>query len=293
MRLHEDEVATSEELVRSLVAEQFPAWAHLPVRALPVGGTDNAIFRLGDELAVRLPRRGDWRPESLDKELTWLPRLAPHLPLPIPAPVARGVPGAGYPLGWAVVRWLPGEDGTVAQLDLARAAVDLAGLLSALARIDASGGPVPAGRGGPLEPRDPFVRESVTALGRLVDAGAVLAAWEDSLAAPVWDGPPVWVHGDLDLRNLLVQDGRITGVLDWGSCAIGDPACDVKVAWAVLDAPARRVFRKLLAVDDATWARGRGWAVSQAVIALAYYLDTYPAIVEQAWGWLREALAGE
>jgi aminoglycoside phosphotransferase (APT) family kinase protein len=289
-KMHDGELDTSEELVRRLLAEQFPDWAELPIQALPFGGTDNAIYRLGDNLSVRLPRRPDSRAGALDKEFEWLPKLAPLLPLAVPAPVRRGLPGEGYPHEWSVFTWLDGEDATGARFDPAHAAADLADLLAALRRVDPAGGPR-GERGSPLRPRDDHVRVGIDALGDLIDKEAVTAAWEEALAAPDWDGPPTWVHGDLDARNLLVDDGRISGVLDWGAMCVGDPACDVKVAWAVLDAETRPVFRELLEIDDATWSRSRGWAVSQAVIALPYYLHTYPAIVEQAWRWLAEVLS--
>ena len=289
--MHADELDIDEALVRRLLAAQFPRWAELPIDAVASGGTDNAIYRLGDELSVRLPRRRDWRPGSLDKEFEWLPKLAPLLPIPVPAPVARGQPGDGYPHEWAVYNWLDGDDAASAALDLPRAAADLAEFLTALRRIDPIGGPPPGGRGGPLGPRDAATRAGIAALSDLIDAGAVTAAWEGALAVPDWDRAPVWIHGDLDARNLLARGGQITGVVDWGSACVGDPACDVKVAWAVLDAETRPIFRELLEIDDATWARGRGWALSQAMIALPYYLHTYPVIVEQAWRWLAEALA--
>jgi aminoglycoside phosphotransferase (APT) family kinase protein len=289
--MHADELGTDEGLVRRLLAAQFPQWAELPIEALPAGGTDNAIYRLGDDLSVRLPRRADWAPGSMDKEFEWLPKLAQLLPLPIPAPVARGAAGEGYPHEWAVYDWLEGDDAASVELDLPRAAVDLAELLMALRRIDPTGGPRPGGRGGSLHPRDEPTRAGIAALGDLIDPVAVAEAWEASLAAPEWDGPPVWIHGDLDARNLLVRDGRITGLIDWGSTCVGDPACDVKVAWAVLDAKTRPIFRELLEIDDATWARSRGWALSQAMIALPYYLHTYPVMVQQAWRWLGEVLA--
>ncbi len=289
--MHLDEIETDEALVRRLLATQFPQWAELPVEQLPAGGTDNAIYRLGDGLSVRLPRRRGWKAGSFDSEFEWLPKLAPHLPVLVPTPVARGAPGEGYPNEWAVYGWLVGDDAASAPLGLGRAAVDLAGLVAALRRIDPTGGPPPAGRGGPLRPRDGATRAGIAALGDAIDGAAVTAAWEEALAAPEWDGLPVWIHGDLDARNLLVGDGLITGVVDWGSACVGDPACDVKVAWAVLDAATRPIFRDVLGIDDATWARGRGWALSQAVIALPYYLETYPAIVEQARRWLGEVLA--
>jgi aminoglycoside phosphotransferase (APT) family kinase protein len=289
--MHADELETDKTLVRRLLVAQFPQWAELPVQALSAGGTDNAIYRLGAELSVRLPRRRGASAGWLDKEFEWLHKLAPLLPFSIPTPLARGVPGEGYPNEWAVYDWLDGDDAASAHLDLRGAAVDLAELLTALRRIDPAGGPTPGGRGGPLGPRDEATRAGIAALGGAIDAAAVTAAWDEALAAPDWDRPPVWIHGDLDARNLLVQDGRITGVVDWGAACVGDPACDVKVAWAVLDAETRPIFRERLRIDDATWARGRGWALSQAMIALPYYLHTYPAIVEQAWRWLCEALA--
>jgi aminoglycoside phosphotransferase (APT) family kinase protein len=291
--MHTDELEIDDALVRRLLARQFPAWAGLPIQALPFGGTDNAIYRLGDELSVRLPRRGRWTSHVLDKEFAWLPRLAPLLPLAVPTPVGRGAPAEGYPHEWAVYDWLDGEDATSAPLDPARAAVDLAGFIRALQAVDPAGAPPAEGRGGPLAPHDAGTRAAIEQLGDSIDAAAATAVWEEALAAPGWDRPPVWIHGDLDARNLLVGDGRITGVLDWSAACAGDPACDVKAAFAVLDAGTRPVFRRLLDVDDATWTRARGWAVSQAVIALPYYLDTYPAIVAEARRWLSEALADD
>jgi aminoglycoside phosphotransferase (APT) family kinase protein len=290
-RMHADELVTDDALVRRLLAAQFPSWAELPIQALPAGGTDNAIYRLGEELSVRLPRRRKGASGSLDKEFEWLPKLARFLPLSVPTPLARGRPGEGYPHEWAVYDWLDGEDATTAPFDLRSAAVDLGELLAALRRIDPAGGPPPTGRGGPLRPRDQTMRAGIAALAGSIDADAVTEAWEHALAAPDWHGPPVWIHGDLDARNLLVTDGRITGVLDWACVCVGDPACDVKVAWAVLDAETRPFFRELLDVDDATWARARGWALSQAIGALEYYLHTYPVIVQEARRWLAEALA--
>ena len=263
-----------------------------PDRSLARGGTDNAIYRLGEDLSVRLPRRRKWTPGSLDKEFEWLPKLRRLLPLSVPTPVARGTPGEGYPHEWAVYNWLDGEDATSAPLDLPGAAADLAELLAALQRIDPAGGPPGVGsRGGSLRPLDQVTRSGIAALAGLIDADAVTEAWEHALAAPDWHLPPVYVHGDLDARNLLVRDGRITAVIDWRELCVGDPACDVKVAWAVLDAETRPIFRELVEIDDATWARGRGWAVSQAIGAIAYYLHTYPVIVQEARRWLAEALA--
>lgn len=288
MRMHVDEVDIDQALVRRLVAAQFPDWAELPIEPVRFFGTDNAIYRLGDELAVRLPRR-EKNVETLKKELRWLPELAPQLPLPIPTPVAVGAPGAGYPLRWAVYRWVAGEAPASEAVD----PDDLAAFIAALERIDPAGGPAPgphnANRGEPLARRDPPVRAALRAL----DVDGAAAVWEQSLDAPAWAGAPVWIHGDLDARNVLVRNGRLSGVIDFGCLGIGDPACDVMVAWKLFSAERRESFREALAVDDATWTRARGWALSQALGALSYYTEeNNPVLVREAGRWLAEALAG-
>ena len=279
--MHVDELEIEEPLVRRLLAEQFPEWAERPLaRALPAG-TENAIFRLGDELAVRLARRKG-RSEAGGKELEWLPRLAPLVPLEIPVPVAQGRPSAGYPWYWDVFTWVAGETAPVEELDAVEAARDLAAFVGALQGVDPSG--APRGRGIPLAERDPEIRGWLTRF----DGGFwVEAEWERALAAPPWDGPPVWHHGDLDVRNWLVRDGRINGVVDWGAMGVGDPACDVMVAWKLHSGEARDAFREALPTDDATWERARGWALSQAVAALAYYTpENNPALYREAESWL-------
>jgi aminoglycoside phosphotransferase (APT) family kinase protein len=295
--MHPDQLDVDAQLVRRLLTAQFPHWAELPLEPVDPSGTDNAIYRLGEDLAVRLPSTP--RTEAtLEKERAWLPRLAPLLPLAVPLPVAEGAPSDGYPCTWSVYRWLDGEDATVAPIaDLGQAATDLAGFIAALQRIDTAGAPGPGGhnflRGEPLEARDAEVRASLAALGDDIDVSAATAVWEAALRAPEWQRPPVWIHGDLDARNLLVQEGRISAVLDFGSLGVGDPACDVMVAWKVLSAESRARFRAALSIDDATWERGRGWALSQALGALAYYtLETNAVLVREARRWLREALAG-
>jgi aminoglycoside phosphotransferase (APT) family kinase protein len=282
MRVHADELDVDETLVRALLAEQFPGWADLPLERAG-DGTVNVIYRLGEELSVRIPRR-EGPDEEEDIEFRWLPLLASQLPVAIPQPVARGRPGAGYPWFWSVHTWLQGD------LPTGPLAVeDVAGLVSALRRIDLAGAPEPAyGRGRPLSRRDPYVRD---ALERVAAPGA-LELWERAASAPPWEGDPVWIHADLDRRNVLVRDGRLTAVLDWGGVGVGDPAADVMVAWKLVAAEERERFRHLLAVDDATWLRAQGWVVSQALVALGYYtLDTNPAIVDEATRWLAEVLA--
>jgi aminoglycoside phosphotransferase (APT) family kinase protein len=292
MRMHVDEVDIAPALVARLVAEQFPAWSALTIEPVPFFGTDNAIYRLGDDLALRLPRR-EKNVETLEKELLWLPRLAPLLPLPIPTPVAVGKPGDGYPFAWAVYRWVDGDN--AADLN-AEGGEELTRFMLALQAIDATDGPPPgahnARRGEPLARRDAPLRAALEALRPTLDDVAVTAVWDEALAAPVWADKPVWIHGDLDARNVLVRDGRLSGIIDFGCLGVGDPACDVMVAWKLFGAAGRNAFRFALAIDDATWARARGWALSQALIALAYYTEeTNPVLVREARRWLGEVLA--
>ena len=296
-KMHPDEVETDVALVHRLLAAQFPQWADLPIAPVPFWGTDNAMYRLGDDLAVRLPRF-PWTAGRVDKEQQWLPTLAPHLPLAIPVPFARGSPAAGYPWPWSVCRWLAGENATVARVgDRGEAARDLARFLVALRGIDATSGP-PAGpqnffRGVPLAMRDASTRASLAALHGQVDVGAATAMWEAALRAPVWRGAPVWLHGDLYPANILVAGGRLSGVIDFGGLGVGDPACDLMPAWMLFSGESRRVFRAACGVDDATWARGRGWALSVAVGAVAHphYSATYPTFVAIFRRAIAEALA--
>jgi aminoglycoside phosphotransferase (APT) family kinase protein len=295
-KMHADELDIDVPLVRRLVAAQCPRWAALRIAPVRSAGSDNAIYRLGNDLAVRLPRRTGRTDESLEKECEWLPRLAPLLPLPVPVPLAKGVPGEGYPCGWAVYRWLAGETATRQHLaDSRQAAADLAGFLAALQRIDIAGAPPPGEhnffRGVPLATRDAAVRAAIASLRGVVDVGVVTAAWEAALRAPAWQGPPVWIHGDFCDGNLLAERGRLSGVIDFGGLGVGDPACDLIAAWSFLPARAREVFRTALAVDDATWARGRGWALSVALIALPYYRATNPVRVAYSLDRIGEVLA--
>jgi aminoglycoside phosphotransferase (APT) family kinase protein len=284
-RMHRDELELSEALVRRLLAEQFPDWRDLPLRRIAPEGTVNAIFRLGDELAVRLPRRnGPTAPGSI--ELEWLPKLAPLLPVDVPVPVAQGRPSADYPWFWEVHTWVEGETVPVEQTDAVQAARDLAAIVAALQRIDPRG--APRGRGIPLAERDVELRGWFERFGD----PSVTAEWERAVAAPAWAGRPVWHHGDLDVRNWLVRDGRIAGVVDWGSMGVGDPAVDVMVAWKLHSPAARDAFRKALPTDDATWERARGWALSQAVAILAYYTpENNPALFHEAESWLELVLS--
>ncbi|MEU1686503.1 aminoglycoside phosphotransferase family protein [Micromonospora sp. NPDC005707] len=273
--MHVDEVRTDAALVRRLIAGQFPRWADRPVTPVPSGGTDNAIYRLGDELTVRLPRIAS-AVKQVEFEHEWLPVLAKHLPVAVPQPCAVGRPADGYPWPWAVHRWVDGEHPTGGNTDPRGFAADLGELVGGLRRADTAGART-GYRSGPLSGRDEYLREWTEAARGMVDTDAVLAIWEDALAAPAWDGPPVWTHGDLLAGNVLVRGGRLRGVIDFGAAGVGDPACDAMAAWTLLDSDTRDVFRETAGFDDATWARGKGWALT-FISALTYYRETNPTM---------------
>ena len=288
--MHADEVPTDVGLVRRLLAGQFPEWADLPIEPVPSAGTDNALYRLGGDMVVRLPRM-EWAREDVAKEHRALPRIGPLLPVRIPVPLAMGAPAEGYPSYWSVYGWLEGENPAVGQVsDPQSLASDLARFVVALHAIDPTGGP-PASRGVPLRERDGPTRSAIGELGGLVDTVAVTAAWDAALEAPAWSGPPVWVHGDLSPGNLLMVGGRLDAVIDFGGLGVGDPACDMYVAWNLLPRGTRHVFRTGVGVDDATWDRGRGWALSIALIQLPYYKDTNPELAANARYVIAEVLA--
>jgi aminoglycoside phosphotransferase (APT) family kinase protein len=282
-KLHDDEVDIDAALVVRLLSAQFPRWADQPVRTVASSGTDNVTFRIGTDLAARLPRT-PWAAGQAEHDAIWLPRLAPQLPLAVPELLAIGTPGEGYPFTWGVYRWLDGE---AFQLDLvsdpAQAAADLAKFIVSLQTVDATGAPEPAdepfSRGTPLAPRDALFREALDELRDEYDSGLVLAAWEASLAAAPWDGAPVWIHGDLLPGNLLTAKGRLSAVIDFATLRAADPAGDLLAAWYVFTGESRRVFRNELGVDDDTWARGRGWALSLQLIAIPYYRKRNPDAV--------------
>jgi aminoglycoside phosphotransferase (APT) family kinase protein len=294
-KMHADEVDVDVSLVGRLLAAQFPQWADLSIEPVHSAGTDNAIYRVGSDLAVRLPRI-EGATGQVDKEHQWLPRLAPRLPLAIPVPLAKGAPDEGYPWHWSVYRWLEGETATVERIaDPGQAARDLAQFIGALQRIDPAGGPPPGPhnsfRGVPLSTRDANTRAAIASLDGMLDTGAVTAAWDAAFQAPAWRGPPVWIHGDLSPLNLLVKRGRLSAVIDFGCLGVGDPACDLQVAWNLFSAQTRDVLRAGLPVDDATWARGRGWALSVGLIALPYYQSTNPVLAGIARRAIAEVLA--
>lgn len=277
-KMHPDEFEIDVTLVRRLIAAQFPEWEHLSPEPVPSAGTDNAMFRLGESRAVRLPRLAACAAQ-VEKEHRWLPMFAPHLPLAIPVPLAVGSPGEGYPWHWSMYEWLDGQDATAKRLrDLNTAALDLANFIRALRQIDATGGPLPGAhnshRGVALAERDERTRAEIARIRDAFDSSALTQIWEEALQAPAWDGSPTWIHGDLQGGNLLARDGRLSAVIDFGCLSTGDPACDLQAAWNFFEPESRRIFRSALEVGDAAWDRGRGWALSVAVIALPYYERT-------------------
>ncbi|MER5610971.1 aminoglycoside phosphotransferase family protein [Streptomyces sp. NPDC002215] len=278
-------------LVRRLVDTQFPRWAGLPLKLLDRAGSDHVIHRLGEELSVRLPRHPGAMGQTR-KEAAWLPRLAPHLPLAVPVPMAVGEPDFGYPWPWAVSRWLDGEVATVEGLaESADAAVGLARFLAALQRVapgeDRDGLTVRS-----LAGRDGATRAAIAAVDGTFDAVAMTELWDAALGAPGWDRPPVWFHGDLHTGNLLTTEGRLDAVIDFGELGIGDPSCDLTVAFTLMSAGTRAVFRDVLGVDDATWARGRGWALATGLNAYTAYAADHPRVAAQTTRQITEALIG-
>lgn len=269
-------ITVTAEQARRLVAEQFPQWASLPVRAVDNGGWDNWTFHLGEDMLLRLPTAREYA-LAVDKEHRWLPELAPLLPLAIPVPLAKGSPGAGYPFAWSVNAWIDGTPATFESVaHPVHLAQDLAGFVAALHSVDASAGPQPGVhnwfRGATLRTYQAQLHDALADLRGHVDDAAVRALWAQALKAR-WDGVDTWFHGDLAQANLLLADGHLRAVIDFGTCGVGDPACDLAIAWTLLTAKGREVFREHLAVDEATWARGRGWALWKTLVSCANSLE--------------------
>jgi len=288
MKLHEGEVDVGADLVGRLVAAQFPRFADLAIGEVRSTGTVNAIYRLGDHHCVRLPRLAKWA-QALQKEVSWLPRLAPHLSVRVPEPVATGLPAHGYPFHWAIYRWIEGDpyrDDLVS--DERSAAEDLARFVLELRRMDTLGAP----RGGrrPLRELDAVTRAAIASSHDAIDADAALAAWEIALESPSWDGTPVWIHTDLLRPNLLVEAGSLRAVIDFGGAGIGDPAADLIAAWSVFGPIGRAAFRLALDADEGAWQRARGYALHQAAMIVPYYAETNPAFVAQAKRTIREVI---
>ncbi|MFG1712918.1 aminoglycoside phosphotransferase family protein [Micromonospora sp. NPDC049203] len=295
--LHQDEIPVDEGVVRALLTEQRPEWAALPVTPAG-GGTDNTMYRLGTDLLVRLPRTAE-NSTALRKEQRWLPRLAPLLPVRVPEPLYAGTPGAAFPLPWSVLRWIPGDEvrpGTVG--DWTALGTDLAMFVRHLHAADLLGatraGPLGGYRGGSLRPCDTWISPALddcrTLIGEEADVGTLQRLWREALTLPEPAGPHVWLHGDLKPTNLLVRDGRLRAVIDFGGLAVGHPDAEHAPIWD-LPPPARHAYREALGVDDVTWARARAWALGVAASGVSYYWHTFPAFVAECRNRLREILA--
>jgi aminoglycoside phosphotransferase (APT) family kinase protein len=284
--MHANEFPIDEKLVRKLIARQFPKWAHLPLKAVPSAGTDNGLYRLGADRVVRLPRI-DWAVENIELEYAWLPKIAAYLPVPIPTPLAKGEPDEEFPWPWSIYSWLEGSHPLVG--DVPDSFLEgLIAFIQALHKINLSA--PAASRGGPLAARDDEIRCAIGQLEGLIDTKGVTKLWDKVIEVPNWEKPPVFVHGDLSSGNVLINKGLLSGVIDFGMLGTGDPACDLIIAWNLLPAPMREAFRKGLGVDDATWERGCGWALSCALVALPYYKETNLTLASSARHVIKELL---
>lgn len=279
---------------RELIAAQFPQLAHLPLTPVASAGTDNALFRLGADLLLRLPK-AEWAPPLLARETNILPHLGTRLPLAIPELVAIGEPTAAFPHPWSILRWIEGESADPAMLDTVETATTLAQFIRTLQYIEPvtcfAAGAANNFRGAPLSIRDKLAREAIAALANEIDVAAATRLWDEALAAPAHEGAPTWVHGDIHPGNVLTHAGKLAAVIDWGCAATGDPAVDLMPAWSMFTGAARTAFRKEIAADAQTWTRARGWTLSVSVIALAHYRDKNETITEATRHDIAELLA--
>lgn len=287
-------VVIDTSLVRRLIASQFPQWKELSIDPVATSGWDNRTFHLGKDKSARLPSAAEYELQ-VEKEHQWLPKLAPKLPLPIPTPIAMGRPEYGYPWKWSIYQWLDGETAASAGIaDLTGLAIDLANFLTALHKIDATGGP-PAGlhsfyRGGLLSVYDSETRRSIDSLKDRIDTTTASEVWEASLLTS-WENLPVWVHGDISAGNLLVQNGKLSAVIDFGQLAIGDPASDLAINWTLFHGKSREAFKKALLLDKGTWARARGWTLWKALLVAAGSTNPNNSESKQCWRIIDEVLS--
>ena len=284
-----NKILIDASLVRKLIIQQFPHWADLSIKPVEHGGWDNRTFHLGESMTVRLPSDEEYVP-SVEKEQYWLPKLASLLPLPIPAPLAMGQPTEYYPWRWSVYQWIEGQTASIERItDLSNCAVSLAQFLLSLQKIDATNGLINPSRSCLLKTYDAQTRAAITILKDVIDVHAVTTMWDTALASS-WQKPPVWFHGDVAPTNLLVKNGQLSAVIDFGSLGIGDPACDLVIAWTLFKGESRDTFRRTLRLDNDTWARARGWALWKALIICAELPGTNPLEKEKSWKVIGELL---
>ncbi|MES2198889.1 MAG: aminoglycoside phosphotransferase family protein [Chlamydiota bacterium] len=292
--MKEESVIIDASLVRRLIASQFPQWKELSIDPVATSGWDNRTFHLGKDMSIRLPSAADYELQ-VTKEHQWLPQLAPQLPLPIPVPLAMGKPEYGYPWKWSIYRWLEGETAASAKTgDLVELAIDLADFLTALQRIDATGGPLPGlhsfFRGGSLSVYNNETRRSITSLKDKIDTSSATEVWEAALSTS-WKHPPVWIHGDISVGNLLVQKDKLCAVIDFGQLAVGDPACDLAINWMLFHGKSREAFQKALPLDKGTWARARGWTLWKALVVAAGLTNPNNSESKQCWRIIEDVIA--
>lgn len=273
MAQYPNEFTISPSLVSQLVHDQFPQWDVFSINPVEPGGWDHRTYRLGNTMAIRLPSSRIYEAQ-VSKEFTWLPILAPLLSCKIPQPIALGRPTQAYPAPWGVYSWQPGIDAHLCiDLDLKKLAVDLAHFLKELHAINPLGGPVPGPhnfyRAGHPSVYDEETRSALALLPSVIDTQKALTIWEHALSSH-WHKDPVWIHGDLSASNILIQNTQLSAIIDFGGMAIGDPACDLVIAWTLFDDESRAIFRSLLTLDKNTWARARGWALWKALITLTH-----------------------
>jgi aminoglycoside phosphotransferase (APT) family kinase protein len=294
--IHDDEVRATVEQVRRLVADQCPQWAGLPVTPLAeeLEGTDHALLRIGDALVARMPKIAS-AVDQADSDARWLPVLASRLPVRIPVPLHVGEPGAGYPWRWTVVPWIAGTTPPRLGCDDVVLAREVA-FVRALHRVDPAGGPqrAPGSRGSALRHADEGVRRVLPRLAGHDDGfevAAAEAAWEVCLAAADWDRAPVWIHGDLQPGNLIIDGDRLAAVIDFGALGVGDPAPDVAPALWIFTGAARDVYREAVGYDDATWRRAYAWVLAPSLTGIDYYRRTFPRMAEHGRRMARAVIA--
>ena len=292
--MHRDEVDIDLALVTRLVASQFPRWSGMACKEVDSAGTDNAMFRLGHQMVIRLPRIASAE-RGIEKEIAWLPRLAPHIPFQIPEVLGVGEPGDGYRFRWAIYTWLVGEEPTPRVASSKQLATDLAEFVLALRDMqvrDGAGETLPGSyRGGSLADRDALTRAAIIGSAGLIDTSAATEVWESAIQLPEYRSPRRWFHGDIKPDNLLTERDRLTGIIDFGCLAVGDPAVDQIVAWNLLTRESRSVFRDLLAADEDTWARGRAWALTIGLLQLPYYKESNPRLAQVSKYQIGELIA--
>lgn len=281
-KMHPHELAIDSTLVHTLLQHQCPQWAHLPLLVIPSSGTDHALFRLGDDFIVRLPRI-DWAAAPIDKEYDWLPQIATYLTTPIFTPIFKGSPNAIYPWSWLIAKWHKGHNPKAERADeYGRLAEDLAHFLNQFHAIPLTSGP-PSRRGTPLTDLNEETQSAIHLLDGEINIPAITDLWQQLMNTPPWPQASVWVHGDFLPGNILIQNNRLSAVIDFSDLGIGDPACDLVIAWSLLNVTSRSVFRNHLTyMDDHTWMRGKGWALSVALIMLPYYKNSNPVLTKLA-----------